>query len=506
MKTALVRPSTVFSRMEIRPSAVPPLGLAYIAGSLQAASHQVAVVDAVGEGLDLVSAIPEYPKILRLGLFDDDTVSRLPSDCELIGISCMFSTEWPMAHSLITRIRKQFPNAKIVAGGEHITACPEYVLKVCPELDYCALGEGEQTMVDLANTLASGGDVRQVQGLAFRDNGQEVIRNPRRDRMRDLDQIPPPAWDLFPIDKYLDRKAMAGIDLGRSIPMLASRGCPFQCTFCSVPKMWGNIWKARDPALVLAEMRGYMAKYKVTNFDIYDLTMIVKRDWIIQMAQAIIDSGLPITWQLPSGTRSEILDGEVADLLYRSGCRHIIYAPESGSTRMLELIKKKIHKSKMASSVHQAVETGIVTKANFIVGFPDERIRDVFASYGFALQLAFAGLHELSFFPFSPYPGSALFDRLQGENQVSLSDPYFYRLLTNTRSFSAFIPTWSLRFFRLAGILIFFSASFLMRPWRLWKLSKDLWTGKPHTRLAGALLRLARRLPFFRKHQKQSLA
>jgi anaerobic magnesium-protoporphyrin IX monomethyl ester cyclase len=490
MNITLLRPPTVFSKIEIRPNAVPPLGLAYIAGSLHAAGHKVTVVDAVGEGLDIVSVIPEYPQILRLGLSDDDILALHSSDCDLIGISCMFSTEWPQVHSLITRIRERFPQATLVAGGEHITSCPEYVLKDCPQLDYCALGEGEQTMLDLANTLAAGGDVRQVQGLAFRDDEQKIVRNPRRDRMRDLDQIPPPAWDLFPIGKYLDHKAMAGVDLGRAIPMLASRGCPFQCTFCSVPKMWGNIWKARDPALVLAEMKGYMEKYQVTNFDIYDLTMIVKRDWIIQMAQAIIDSHLPITWQLPSGTRSEILDGEVADLLYRSGCRHIIYAPESGSTRMLELIKKKIHKGKMASSVHQAVETGIVTKANFIVGFPDERIRDVFASYGFALQLAFAGLHELSFFAFSPYPGSALFDRLQSENQVSLSDPYFYTLLTNTHSFSTYIPTWSLRIFRISGILIFFSASFLLRPWRLWRLFKDLWTGKPHTRLANALLRI----------------
>jgi radical SAM superfamily enzyme YgiQ (UPF0313 family) len=502
MKIALLRPPVICSNIEIRPQAVPPLGLAYIAGSLIAAGHQVTVVDAVGEGLDLVSPIPGNPHILRLGLSDDEIVARLPSDSELIGISCMFSTEWPRVRSLINQTRERFPQAKLVAGGEHITSCAEYVLKTCPSLDYCALGEGEQTMVDLANTLAAGGDIHEVQGLALLDGAQEMVRNPKRERVRDIDQIPPPAWEIFPIEKYLDSKAMAGIDLGRTIPMLASRGCPFQCTFCSNPQMWGNIYKTREPAQVLSEMRGYMEKYQVTNFDIYDLTMIVKRDWIIQMAQIIIDSGLSITWQLPSGTRSEILDGEVSELLYRSGCRHIIYAPESGSMRMLELIKKKIHKSKMADSVQAAVGHGIVTKANFIVGFPDERIRDVFASYGFALRLAFAGLHELSFFPFSPYPGSALFELLQGENQVSLSDPYFYGLLTNRRSFSAHIPTWSLFLFRGTGIVLFFSASFILRPWRLWKLFKDLWTGKPHTRLAGALLRIGKRLSLFRKVEK----
>src|SRR5262249_33588275 len=159
-------------------------------------------------------------------------------------------------------------------------------------------------------------------------------------------------------------------------------------------------------------------------------------------ARLIIQHKLDITWQLPSGTRSEALDGEVLDLLQRSGCRHIIYAPEHGSTRMLDLIKKRINKDKMEESVRSACSVNIKTKANFIVGFPDETIGYLLSSYVFAVRLAIAGLDDVSFFPFSPYPGSELFDRLRKEGRIDMSDEYFTDLVRNPKSFSQHIPDW----------------------------------------------------------------
>lgn len=496
MKITLVRPSTVVSVRDIRPVAVPPLGVAYLAGALRAAGHEVTAVDGVGEALTRVSAIPGVSGLVRFGLSDEDIAERLPAGCDLVGVSCMFSTEWPMVRRLIQRIRERRPDVRIIAGGEHVTACPEYVLADCPQLDWCGRGEGEGLMVDVVDTLAKGGDPRRVPGIVFR-NGHGCEAAPGRPRLLDIDSIPLPAWDVFPILSYIDQGAQAGVELGRTIPLLCSRGCPYECTFCSSPRMWGTTWKARDPEKVLAEMKRYMAAYDVTNFDIYDLTMIVRKDWIVQMANRIIDSGLTLTWQLPSGTRSEVIDADVATLLYRSGCRHAIYAPESGSERMLKLIKKKVKKDRMVASVRAAARAGIVTKANFIVGFPDERLRDVMQSYGFSLQLALAGMNEVSFFAFSPYPGAELYDRLQAEGRVSLSDAHFNGLLTNARSFSELIPDWALPLLRWTGVGSFFMVSFLVRPWRVLALLADLGMRRPRTRLSSAILRIARRWLLF---------
>ena len=118
----------------------------------------------------------------------------------------------------------------------------------------------------------------------------------------------------------------------------------------------GDAVAPRDPQDVFDEMRSYMEKYGTTNFDFYDLTAIVKRQWIVDFCRLIIDSGVTITWQLPSGTRSEAIDSEVTRLLYASGCRYVNYAPESGSEEILRLIKKQIDKKKMLESMRDAVE------------------------------------------------------------------------------------------------------------------------------------------------------
>jgi radical SAM superfamily enzyme YgiQ (UPF0313 family) len=310
--------------------------------------------------------------------------------------------------------------------------------------------------------------------------------------VREVDRFPLPAWELFPIRNYIDSAAMPGVDMGRSMPILASRGCPYKCTFCSNPQMWGQLWKARKPESVLAEMVHWMKEYQVTNFDFYDLTAIVQKEWTIRMAQLIIDNKLGITWQLPSGTRSEALDDQVVKLLYQSGCRNIIYAPEHGSTHMLDLIKKRINKKHMLRSVRSACLANIKTKANFIIGFPDETIGHTLSSYWFALRLGMVGLDDVSFFPFSPYPGSELFERVRKEGKIDMSDAYFTDLVRNPKSFSQHIPDWLMPILGLIGTAMFYALSFSVRPLRVLELLRALWTRRPQTRLHSALLRVLR--------------
>lgn len=491
MKIVLIRPPTVIAGGELRPGACPPLGLAYVAGSLVAAGHDVSVIDTVGLALERFTTVDGAPGILRQGLSDEEVVARVPDDAALVGVSVMFSTEWPLAKRLISAIRRSHPTLPIVAGGEHITAAPEFVLADCPALTCCGLGEGEGLLVDLVDALATGRSMREVPGLVFRD-GDGVVRSQARKRIRDIESIPWPAWDLFPLRDYIDAGVTPGVDIGRSIPILASRGCPYECTFCSNPSMWGQLWRPRDQGELLDEMRHWMATYGVTNFDFYDLTAIVRKDWMVAMAKLIIDSGLTLTWQLPSGTRSEALDLEVVELLYKSGCRHIIYAPESGSNRILKLIKKRVRKDRMLESVRDAVGQGIKTKANFIVGFPDETVGDVMQSYGFAVQLAWTGLHDVSFFPFSAYPGSELFVRLEREGKVAMNDAHFYQLVTNPRSYDEHIPHWLVPVLATGGMLAFYATSFAIRPLRLFELARAIVVQRPRTRLESALLRLSR--------------
>ena len=490
---AIVRCPTVIVAGDIRQGASAPLGLAYIVASLRKAGHNVIMIDAPGENLTKFLPVPNFPGILKQGLEESEIIARLPKNIDLIGISSMFSTEWPIVKYLIRKVFNDFSTSvKIVAGGEHITGCYEYSMKDCPELNFAILGEGEETICDLARTIESGGDYSQVKGLVWR-KGEQLVVNERRSRLRDIESLPWPAWDLVPVRNYIDAGETPGINIGRSIPILASRGCPYQCLFCSNPNMWGKLWRVRPYEKVFEEMKYLTDALEVTNFDFFDLTAIVNKEWIMKFSQLIIDSGLKLTWQLPSGTRSEALDDEVVSSLYASGCRHIIYAPESGSNYMLKKIRKKISKKKMLKSVRAAVKRGIKTKVNFIVGFPDEGLYNVLQSYGFAIQLAFVGNHDVSFFPFSPYPGSELFNQLYEDGRIYLSDAYFFGLLTSETSGSQYFSSQALFLLTYIGMALFYSISFMLRPKRFFNIIKALRDKKPQTRLDASLIRLLKR-------------
>ena len=491
VRVGLVRCPTVTNVDAFGQDAVPPLGLAYIAAALKSAGHQVSAVDAVGEGLDRYTRLDWTPYTLMHGLSEAEILQRVDPTAEIIGLSCMFSVEWIAVRSLATALRRAFPRASIVLGGEHANACPEYSLEDCPAADICVLGEGEETIVALANAIADGTPLRYVAGLVLRD-GSEIVRTGPRKRIRALDDIPWPDWTIFPITNYIDNRLSFGADLGRSMPILASRGCPYQCTFCSSPQMWTTLWRARTPELLLAEMKHYMQRYRVTNFDFYDLTAIVDKKWIIAFTELLKKEHMEITWQLPSGTRSEAIDDTVCRLLYESGCRIINYAPESGSEPELKRIKKKVVPERMLASMRSAHAAGLQIKANFIFGLPQSSWGDVRRTFKFIAQAAAAGVDHVSAFPFSPYPGSELFEQLRREGRVNLDEAYFKSLLAYTDpqhsiSYTDFIGSRMLSVLNLGAVAYFYAVSSALHPLRAIKLFTKVVMKDSSTKLTTAL-------------------
>ena len=498
MNVCLVRGQSVESVNSVSVVGCPPIGLAYLSACLKQAGHTVSAVDGVGEAIDRWERSEVNPEAMVLGLSVPEIVERIDPETEVIGLGCMFSNEWPFAAILVRAIRERFPGVVIVMGGEHITAVPEYCLNDCPEINYLILSEGEVAIVELLDELHRGGDEKSVQqkvsGTVMRIDGQVAFGPPAK-RIRDIDTIADPDWSLFRMEDYISRGGHHGVDLGRTMPILASRGCPYQCTFCSSPNMWTTLWKARSPASVIAEMKRYQSEFNTTNFDFYDLTAIVKKQWIVDFATQLVEEMPGITWQLPSGTRSEAIDAEVSGLLFASGCKNMNYAPESGNPLILKRIKKKVDLDRMLESMRHASAHGIGVKSNILMGFPGERKRDLIPTFRFLAQMALTGADDVACFAFCPYPGSELFEELHREGKVELDHSFLESMVCYTdpmkaRSHSVYMSDAFLRFITHFGMAFFYAVCFTRRPWKAYRVFRNLFITKtPETKLESALWR-----------------
>jgi len=504
VRVAILRPPLLVPTWSDAGPLTPPIGPAYLAASLRRAGHDARIVDGIGE--DPFQVTPLFGgSFLALGLRSEEIVERIPAGTDLLGVSCMFSQDWPEIRRLIRLARRRLPGVVIVAGGEHVSAAPDFTLESTPEVDLCVVGEGDETLVEIAEAMAGGRSLAGLPGTIARAKDGSLLRTPPRARIRDVDALPWPAWDLVPIENYLANGLGYGVDRGRSMPILATRGCPYRCTFCSNPAMWTTRWYARRPERVLEEIEAYRARYDATNFDFYDLTAIVKRRWILRFAQELIRRELDVTWQLPSGTRSEAIDDEVCHLLRASGCRNVSYAPESGSVAVLERIEKKVQLGRLEASVRSAVRAGLNVKLNIIMGFPDETRGELHETLRFLARMALAGVHDTSISLFCPYPGSALYERLRASGHIpELSDEYFlglaaYKDFANATSYSDELDARSIGRYRVLGLLSFYGIQFLLRPWRTLVLLRNLLRHRQDSRLDKSLQDLGFRLGYRRR-------
>lgn len=485
MHVTLIEPPKYVSRTNhVSTVATPPLGLAYLASSLEAADHHVFAVDAVGSALS--NYTPFGPVHLR-GLTHEAVVDAIPADTDVIGVGCMFSCQWPATRELLHLIRRRFPNAPLVIGGEHPTGLPELSMAQAP-VDFIVFGEGEKTLVELLSCVQSAGDLSAVPGIAFRE-ARGITVNPRRGRIRHVDDIPVPAWHLFPVEAYMAHNQPHGASRGRFMPMLATRGCPYECAFCTSPSMWTQRWIARDPKRVVDEMESYVARHEACDFQFEDLTAIVRKDWVKAFCEEILRRGLRISWQLPSSTRSEAIDEGTCRLMKAAGCHEFAYAPESGSPRTLKLIKKKVSPDRLYASARAAMKGGINVGCFFILGFPHETWRDVLHTYRAAATCAVLGFSTVNLNAFSPQPNTELYRGLLAEGKIQLNDDYFWNLFMFQdlfglkKSYNERFGDRLLSALIMGGYVIFFSLSFLIRPWRLISSVRDMFRERSGTKL-----------------------
>lgn len=376
----------------------PSIGIAYLAAVLRGNGYAVDVVDAY---------VNEYSL--------DDIMSEIATcSPDLVGISVLTPSA-EIVFQISKRIRELFPQVLIAMGNMHASLFAEEIL-FKEYADFVVHREGEITLFELVKALDLKGNLEAVEGISFKRNGM-IINTPLRSHIVDLDALPFPAWDLFPMEKYsTDPRTV--VKKGQvEMQILSTRGCPNQCTFCSsrTEKSLGHQYRMRNPKKVVDEMVYAHETFGSEVFSFMDLAFPLVRQHASELCHEIIKRGLHKKIQWITECRVKPLDQELLNLLRRAGCSRICFGIESGNDAILKTLKKNFTTDDVKNAVKMAKNAGIVVDGMFMIGLPEETEETILATINFAIEL---NVRYAIFNLFVPYPGCELYDTLTQEHKI----------------------------------------------------------------------------------------
>lgn len=493
LKVTLINPPQVFSSLQVAAGVTPPLSLLYLAAYLRSCGHQPVIIDSVIEGVSNVFDLNE--RISCRGLHLGEIVERIPEDTDFVGITNLFSFAFPVVRDLAGKVKLALPDVPIGVGGAHPSAVPlETVME--PAIDYVVISEGEETLAHLLERLKDGRTAEDIDGLAFKDRTGRPALNPKTRFIQDLDELPFPARDLVPYEKYHRVSEAHGPAQLRWTPILSSRGCPYHCTFCT-PGLWGHRYRVRSAMNVLDEMEECVSRYGIREFHFEDENLTIHKNRVMEICRGIRERELPVQWQTPNGIRASVTDRDILSAMRDAGCNHVTVAPESGSPRVLnEIISKQQNLSRVTDVVRHASSLGMKTAAYFVIGLPGETVPEVNRSIAYASQLARVGLDEVVFSNYVALPGSELYEslvrkgRFNGDWQklVCMGD------LARASSWSEHISSENLKTLRRKAYLTFHLTKTLSHPLKVVRSLLNVFRGREELKTERTLITLIHRL------------
>ncbi len=324
-----------------------PMGISYLAAVLEMNQHEVDVID--GQVLK-----PTHREL------EEELVKRQP---DVIGVTSSTLTYKP-AIEIVKTAKKATPDCLTILGGPHVTVMDEQTLSEHPEADIVVRGEGEQTMLELAHRISESNlkDLHEVAGITFRKNGK-IVQTPNRPFIQNLDELPFPAYNYLPLSKYRL--------LGKAyIPIITSRGCPSQCTFCLASRMLGKRFRTRSPRNVVDELEWLRDTHGADIFAFYDDTFTFDRKRAREICEEMKNRNVDLPWDCR--TRVDRVSKELLAEMRDANCQLIHFGVESGSQKMLDAMKKGTSVKQNEVAIRWAKEVGISVAISVIVGYPGE--------------------------------------------------------------------------------------------------------------------------------------
>ena len=391
MKIALVHPAGsnwMPGKKDVTATAnrMAPLGLLSVAAHLEKSGHAVMLLDCLGPGAPRATEAVAT-RILEFGP-------------DWVGFSATTSG-FPDAYSLAGYLKRAAPGVRTVFGGVHISALGSSLLEEFEHIDCLVLGEGERTMEE----LAAGRELREIHGLAWRDNGAAVT-NPPREPIPDLDELPFPAYEK-----------LQGFPKGYRLPLFSyvrtpgatmntSRGCPYQCSFCD-RSVFGRRYRFHSTPYVYEHMQYLRSRFGVRHITLYDDLFTTNRQRVVELCTML--TGKPLGLQINCAVRVGHADEELLGMMKQAGFLQLSLGIETGDPELLRIHKPGVDLEEVRDTVKRIQAKGLRAKGLFMMGLPGETEASVRKTTDFVLSL---GLDDMNMSKFTPFPGAPVWSRI----------------------------------------------------------------------------------------------
>ena len=380
----------------------PPLNLMYLASSLEEESYSVKIID---------------DDLLQKG-YENVSKQAEKLNPQLVGVTATTSTI-KSALKYLELIKNILPESLTVIGGPHTTFMPYETLKNSDNLDVVVIGEGEETMVDLADHATQNiEDINDVNGIVYRDLKDGNLRTTeKRPLIKDLDKLPFPARHLVPFDSY-------GVSQEQTGGIITSRGCVYNCNYCSSSLIMGKKFRSRSPGNVVDEIEELIDTYRINDIGFMDDTFMLNKKRASDIADEIKARDLDLTFAASS--RVDRVDKSLLENLKSSGLKTIYYGVESGSQRILDLMKKGITLKNVEDAVKMAKDVNLEVLTSFILGYPGETEEDMNTTINFSTKL---DSDYCQYSILTPFPGTPIYKDLIEKNLIDNEDWDRYTVL-----------------------------------------------------------------------------
>ncbi len=369
----------------------PNLGLGYIASVVRKAGHEVMILDCMKEKIKSDA----FSSLIRADSFD------------IVGFN-MFSQDYTAIKELSRLVKEIDPKIYTIVGGAHPTGNPQGVIEDFPYIDFAFCGEGESGIPHLLNLLSQGYadnmEFSKIDGLYWKGKGSGQASYAQ---IEELDSLPFPAWDLMRPDTYPEAPHGAFIKQFPVAPLIISRGCPFECTFCAGAS---HRHRKRSIGNVMEEIEFLNKKYGIKELLIEDENFISDRRLLQEFCDSLLQTNKGYTWSCPSGVRLSCVNLEDLRLMEKAGCHSISVGIEFGSQRIHDLTKKRLTLDVIREKVGLLTKTNIRITGFFLLAIPGETLAEMKETVKFAITLP---LHRIQINNFMPLPGSEIWKVLK---------------------------------------------------------------------------------------------